>query len=343
MAIAVQSAYQESSQYRRWTLSEEELARRRAHVNASTISTIKQHIEEETALSGKAPERVADFPTTEESLLVVNYYASKVFETGSVFGFPSHLKATAATYLKRFYLVKSPLQYHPKNIMMTSLFLATKTCEYHVNLEDFIEKVPKFTMEGVLEYEFLVSSTISFDFVHWSPYRPLYGFVLDMEALAGGSNADSRPVGERGTDDQQQHTLSDYNRAHDAAKVLINACMWSDLGFTCSPSHIALAALHLVLADQLKVYLERKDLSSLLPLVVDISQRMAVLSHHKFDTNVLKKVDRKIYYASDPAMKKDSALYKRGKAEEEARESEKRQAKGDGARNSQLELGSMLA
>lgn len=334
MSIAVASAYRESSQYKRWTLSTETLSQRRQAANSSTIETIRRNLEEEVKLSGKPSDKAPDFPNAEEELLIVNYYATKVFDTGAVFNLPSHLKATAAAYLKRFYLSKSPLQYHPKSIMITSLFLATKTCEHHIDLETFVSRLPKQSFTSVLEHEFLISSTIDFDFVHWSAYRPLYGFILDME-------------NELTNDKSQQFPLTDINKTHDTAKALINSCAWSDLPFLYSPSHLALAALYNSNDSLLRHYVKLKNLENLMPEIEDIAQIMTEVSNTRFDTpEIMAKVkatDRKLYYSKDPALKVDSALYKRRLEDSEREEGAKRRKKGDAARESLETFGNVLS
>ena len=307
MTIAVKAAYGESSQYKRWTYTRDKLSNIRLEVNEEAIVLTKQHIAQESDL-GNPPKKEPEFPTIDEALLLVSYYAAKAFETGAAFNLPSHLKATAATYIKRFYLHHSPLQYHPKSIMITSLFLATKTCEHHVSLDTFVKKIPKLTKEDVIEHEFLISSTIKFDFLHWSAYRPLYGFVLDIEAsLKPGAK--------------------ELAKAHDAAKAVLNAAVWTDLAFLYSPSHIALAALHAVNERILQEYLEHKKLTDLSPTITEISEELKIFKDYRFDRKLVETIDKKVYYSSDPALRKDSALYKQAKESEEKEELNKRRRK----------------
>ncbi|CCG80712.1 Cyclin mcs2 [Taphrina deformans PYCC 5710] len=338
MPTAVATVYEESSQHKRWTFQRDDLVTKRQSLNEATVSLVKENIQEDLEISGNAPAKDPEFPNTEEELLIVNYYAAKVYDTGAVFTLPSHLKATAAAYLKRFYLVKSPLQYHPKSIMITSLFLATKTCEHHVDLDTFVAKFPKQTKESVLEHEFMISSTIGFDFVHWSAYRPLYGFVLDIE-----STVDS----EDGHQKSGKARVARSSRMHDTAKSLINATIWSDLPFLYSPSDLALAALHKADADFLAQYLNIKGLSKLLPFLDTIGTELIEVSKTRFDgPEVMAKVkaaDRKLYYSSDPALKPGSALYKK-RAEDRAEENTtKRLKKSEASRENLGTFGDILS
>lgn len=324
MTIAVQSAYLESSQYKRWTYTKEDLAERRQKLNDDTIKTIQANFEEEEKLTGNA-QRLVTYLSSDESLLVVNYFAEKILQLGSLFKVPSHLRATAATYFKRFYLFQSPMQYHPKSIMITSLFLATKTCEHHVSLDDFVKAIPKLTKEAVLEHEFLISSTIKFDFMHWSAYRPLFGFTLDMETVLVGTEY-----------------ASDSGAAHDKAKATFNGCIWTDLPFLYSPSHLALAALLVVVPDMTKLYLEKKTLLNLLSSLEQIAAELKALSNYKFDRKEAEAVDKRLYHCSDPALKKGSVLYERAREAESNADMEKRRAKGQAAARSNEVMGEVL-
>lgn len=338
MSKVVATVYLESSQHKRWTLTKEELINRRKQVNESAIATIKANNIEEQRLSGKSAVKSPEFPSFEEELLIVDYYAAKVFDTGTVFGLPSHLKATAAAYLRRFYISKSPLQYHPKNIMITSLFLATKTCEYHVDLDTFVAKLPKQSRESVLEHEFLISSTILFDFLHWSAYRPLYGFILDMEGVVDTEEEDQA---------SRKARLTQTSKLYESAKALVNACIWSDLPFLYSPSHIALAALYASDATVSRDYLARKGMSEMIAVLEDIGQKMSEVAAVRFETPEMmakvKAADKKLYYAKDPALTKGSALFKHRAEEGEREETAKRRKKGDEARESQKAFGDVLA
>ena len=53
----------------------------------------------------------------DEENLLVKLYAGKVSQLCGHFRFPEEVEATAVTYLKRFYLKNTVMDYHPKNVM----------------------------------------------------------------------------------------------------------------------------------------------------------------------------------------------------------------------------------
>ena len=57
------------------------------------------------------------FLSADEEHLLVKYYLSKLVEICTFFRFPEEVEATAITYLKRFYLKNTVMDWHPKNVM----------------------------------------------------------------------------------------------------------------------------------------------------------------------------------------------------------------------------------
>jgi len=57
------------------------------------------------------------FLTADEELLLVRHYLTKVVQLCGHFRFPEEVEATATTYIKRFYLMNTVMDWHPKNVM----------------------------------------------------------------------------------------------------------------------------------------------------------------------------------------------------------------------------------
>ena len=66
------------------------------------------------------------FLTEDEELLLVKLYITKIVQLCGLFRFPDEVEATAISYLKRFYLKNTVMDWHPKNVMrvVPSLTLA---------------------------------------------------------------------------------------------------------------------------------------------------------------------------------------------------------------------------
>ncbi|BFZ54714.1 hypothetical protein PYCC9005_001751 [Savitreella phatthalungensis] len=270
MPAAVQTAWEESSQRRRWTFTTSELQRKREHTYAKLSEEVRQHRRLESDLAGVELDDV-ELPSLNEELCLVNHYARKVADIANAFNMPSHVKSSAMTYLRRFYLDATVLQHHPRSIAVTCLWLATKTCEWHIPLDKFVEKLPKTTRESVLEHEYLVASRIAFDFVHWSPFRALYGLTLEL----GGA--------------REQRGL-----AHDRAKAILVNILPSDLLFVHTPSELALAALHKVEPLLVDSLIKRHKLDAESILAIDMTNVKDV------DVEEIRAIDKKVFEAQDP-------------------------------------------
>lgn len=57
------------------------------------------------------------FLDAEEELALVKVYVSKVPALCEYFRFPEEVEATSVSYLKRFYLRNTVMDYHPKKVM----------------------------------------------------------------------------------------------------------------------------------------------------------------------------------------------------------------------------------
>lgn len=143
------------------------------------------------------------FLTADEELLLVRHYLTKVVQLCGHFRFPEEVEATATTYIKRFYLTNTVMDWHPKNVMygqlkacsvpftwliqvflvnrLTALFLATKTTNNPISLESYAAHIPRTESADVLELEFLVAQSLGFDFAVWHPHRALWGAWLDLQ------------------------------------------------------------------------------------------------------------------------------------------------------------------
>lgn len=57
------------------------------------------------------------FLTPDEEVLLVKLYISKITQLSGFFHFPEEVEASAVSYLKRFYLKNTVMDWHPKNVM----------------------------------------------------------------------------------------------------------------------------------------------------------------------------------------------------------------------------------
>lgn len=176
-------------------------------------------------------------------------------------------------------------------LRLTCLFLATKACDHYISLDQFVRSIPKVTSSLILEHEFLVCRALSWDFYVWHAYRPLHGFILDMQTVL------------------PEQSVQLLGRLHDEAKALVSKTLWADLLFLYSPSYIALGCLMVVDEEMVRIYIQRKEMYQFFEKIEAVAKDVMSYSKIVFDVEEVKGIDKRLFYCSDPAKKKDSLLY----------------------------------
>ena len=133
--------YEASTQFEHWRYSQDQLAQVRFSLNLAGVAVIRKNFETNEVCSSSrhfppahfvsqpGSSAAVSFLTPEEEQLLVKLYITKIGQLCGLFGFPEEVEATAITYLKRFYLKNTVMDWHPKNVMsacdifLFSLFL----------------------------------------------------------------------------------------------------------------------------------------------------------------------------------------------------------------------------
>ncbi|KAI9480968.1 MAG: cyclin-like protein [Benjaminiella poitrasii] len=176
--------YEESTQYRHWRFSPEQLWEIRNNNTTNAINRLQKYNQEhEEAPNADNPEtgNIKEYLTAKEELQLCRFYEKQLQIMSKHCKFNDMVMATAVIYMKRFYLHNSTMDYHPKDIFLTCLFLATKSESERISIEDFGKKLRLPSTKDVLGLEFTVSQGLKFQYYVHHPYRPAYGFFLDMQ------------------------------------------------------------------------------------------------------------------------------------------------------------------
>ncbi|CAD6963438.1 unnamed protein product [Tilletia controversa] len=213
-------AFTQSSQFQNWRFSREQLAVLREGANRGARRRVaeawasaadgkgkgKERELEQAQAQGGEEELNADpsspsngsaqpplpFPSVSDELELIKFYLGKVPGLTRALALPEFVGAAAMSYMKRFYLRNSCLEWHPKHIMLTCLFLATKTENVPMSLHNFAYKVGgkaptreavDESARSIREHEFLVSQSLQFEFMLWGAGRALAGLMADVQLL----------------------------------------------------------------------------------------------------------------------------------------------------------------
>ncbi|KAJ7357162.1 cyclin-like protein [Mycena albidolilacea] len=309
--------YEASTQFKNWRYSSQSLAKVRASLNAAAVAVIRNTFEVDEPGSSSA----LSFLTPDEEILLVRLYVSKIPQLCGFFRFPEEVEATAVSYLKRFYLKNTVMDWHPKNVIvlqsrLTALFLATKTTNNPISLEAYTNNIPKTDPSDVLDLEFLVAQSLGFEFAVWHAHRALWGIWLDLQTV---------PTAPR-------DRATTQSEIYDAALRHVRASRLSDAELIYTPSQIALAALSMASAQLATEWAESKfpsgslSLSTLQSTLGSIKTLIEAASH-PVDVERVRGVDLRLKLCKNPEKVVGSKAYLAKKAEEDRKAEEKRNRK----------------
>ncbi|GAA6012916.1 hypothetical protein JCM11491_006225 [Sporobolomyces phaffii] len=340
--------YPQSSQFRNWRYSKQGLDKVRNELNEQAVRRMKSLWEEErvqqasTAVSTPSepstssnPPSAAPTPppstaeieylTVEDEQLLVTYYLTQVQAMCGAFQFPEMVQATAMSYLKRFYLGNTVMDYHPKNIMLTCVFLATKTENFPISVDSFSARV-KTPPVDILSLEFLVSQSLKFEYKVHHAHLALNGILLDLQTCPG---VDASTVASAASKAQSYLRSS----RHTSAELVY------------SPSQIALACLDLVSPPLVESYLASKEArhgaqadsnrsappplerTQMTRLLQEVGALVTHIQKNPVAKDRVKDVDKRLKWARNPEKDPSSALYKKRKREEEEEKERKEREK----------------
>ncbi|XP_055707933.1 cyclin-H [Phlebotomus papatasi] len=185
--------YPQSSQKKYWKFSnEQQLANMRARHNQDYIA---KH-QEKWEASGKAD----FFLTVEEERHLLQHYCVNMKEFCKRFepAMPKSVIGSAFHYFKRFYIYNSPMDYHPKEILATCVYLACKVEEFNVSIGQFIGNIKgdrSKAMDIILANELLLMQQLNYYLTIHNPFRPIEGFLIDIKTRCSLVNPDRLRMG----------------------------------------------------------------------------------------------------------------------------------------------------
>ncbi|XP_060700120.1 cyclin-H [Hemiscyllium ocellatum] len=208
----------------------------------------------------------------QEEEVLRKYYEKRLLEFCSAFKpiMPKSVVGTASMYFKRFFLNNSVMEYHPRTIMLTSVYLACKVDEFNVSSSQFVANLwespagQEKALEQILEYELLLIQQLNFHLIVHNPFRPFEGFLIDLKARY---SAVENPEALRKTADE-----------------FLSRATTIDAGLLFTPSQIAIAAIHfsasragINLDSYLTECLMLKDNNECLSKLVEVIRRIKTL------------------------------------------------------------------
>ena len=124
------------------------------------------------------------------------------------------------------------MDYHPRDIALTCLFLATKSESERISIEQFGQKLRIQSTDQILALEFVVSQGLKFEYLIHHPYRPCYGFFLDIQTILLNDD-----------DNNNNNDIQLLKEAYNKAQKIIKSMLLTDLCLIYQASQLGLAAL----------------------------------------------------------------------------------------------------
>ncbi|KAJ8971046.1 hypothetical protein NQ314_000912 [Rhamnusium bicolor] len=287
-----------STQCKNWMFScEEELNTLRDRTNLKHIQTYGRHVNDAT--------KYEFFLTSEEEKIMVKRYELHLRDFCKRFQppMPRCVVGTSFHYFKRFYIHNSVMNYHPKEIMVTCIYLACKVEEFNVSIQQFVANIKgdrdKAT-DIILNNELLLMEQMNFNLSIHNPFRPVEGLLIDIKT--------------RGS-------LHDPERLRPGTEHFLERASLTDAILLYSPSQVALAAvLHAAskLQENLDSYVTdtlfgedgKGKLEHLIESVRGI-RSMVKMADSTADRNQQKILDKKLEKCRNAENNPDSEIYKK--------------------------------
>eukprot|EP00890_Picochlorum_soloecismus_P006508 jgi/Picsp_1/6859/NSC_04196-R1_cyclin h len=164
--------YEESTQRKRWLYGKQE------DLKYAREEARKRYL---ASLSDRKDVSVnpAEMITLEEEKHLVEYYAVKLIEVGKALKAPSKVICTACTYLKRFYIGKTSLEYDPQFLVLACLYVASKVEDCYMAADELSTHVG-MPSGAILKLELPLLQGLHFDLQVFHVHKALEGIMSNF-------------------------------------------------------------------------------------------------------------------------------------------------------------------
>jgi len=277
--------------------------------DVDSIRQIREKTNREFIASRSAPsemsesDKAAIFLTAQEEHTYFSHFQNQLKDFCSKFQPPMNktVIATAFHFFKRFYLYNSVMNYHPKEILVTCVYLACKIEEFNISISQFVSNVKgdrEKATEIILNNELLLMSAMNFHLTIHNPYRPVEGFLIDIKTRFSHVEAESLRQG---------------------IDVFLDKVLLTDVPLLHSPSQIALAAVLQAaskLDERLDSYVtevlitDKQMLQPVVDAVRSIRYNVREKVVETYNRDVIRAIEKKLEKCRNQENNPDSKIYK---------------------------------
>ncbi|KAI3646804.1 hypothetical protein MP228_009732 [Amoeboaphelidium protococcarum] len=215
--------YEETSQYQFWRFNVEELAQLRQKSLERCLG--QTQVQDQSRF------------TVNDQIEIASFYHVKLQDVCTLLKFPFRVEATAAVFYRRFYLYNCMLEFNPRQMMLTCVFLASKVENHYISIDKFCASIPRIDVDELQKLEFDLLNELRFHLDVNHPYSALHGVYLMLR----------RDLKDEGGNAAQ--------RLFDKSIEFVKDSYFTDVMFLYQPSQIAVACFHLA-AESLNIELD---------------------------------------------------------------------------------------
>jgi len=172
-----------------------------------------------------------EFLSPEQEALLRSFYEEKIQESCSAqfLRTSDKVKCCAMLLFKRFYLSNSVMEFHPKYLVPTAIYVAGKVEEQYMSVDTVADQL-HVDHKFIIGHEMILLEGVRFQLIMYHPFRALLGFLDDFRAFAKQVLAKDLPA-------------TVLQKLHANSTALLNDMLLTDLPLLHYPAFLALASL----------------------------------------------------------------------------------------------------
>ncbi|KAI9915984.1 hypothetical protein PsorP6_008403 [Peronosclerospora sorghi] len=169
--------------------------------------------------------------SSEQESVLREFYEEKIQESCSAqfLRTSDKVKCCALMLFKRFYLSNSVMEFHPKYLVPTAIYVAGKVEEQYMSVDTVADQL-HVDHKFIIGHEMILLEGVRFQLIMYNPFRALLGFLDDFRAFAKQVLNKDLPA-------------TVLQKLHADSTASLNDMLLTDLPLTHYPSYLALAAL----------------------------------------------------------------------------------------------------
>lgn len=172
-----------------------------------------------------------EFLSPDQEALLRAFYEEKIQESCSAqfLRTSDKVKCCAMLLFKRFYLSNSVMEFHPKYLVPTAIYVAGKVEEQYMSVDTVADQL-HVDHKFIIGHEMILLEGVRFQLIMYHPFRALLGFLDDFRAFAKQVL-------------KKDLAATVLQKLHANSTALLNDLLLTDLPLLHYPSYLALAAL----------------------------------------------------------------------------------------------------